>query len=86
MQVEVINCLTTMISAVENRPEAASSNSHLGGNMLRGKKEILKNLSIVESDIQYVGNMLLRNDQHMHRRLWADVFKGENLLILENFF
>ncbi len=81
---EMINGLTSMIAAIEDGTEATSGDSELRGDMLRGLKEILKNVRIFQCDIEHIGNVFFRDDQDMNRRLRTNIAKSEDPLVLEN--
>ena len=52
----------------------------------RDKLAITNQFRVSFARLINAGNMLFRDDQHMRRRLWIDVFKSKCFFIFVNFF
>lgn len=86
MQVHVVNGLARVVTAIEDGAESGAGNSHLRSDVLRRLEEILEDMGIFGPNVEYIPDMLFRNDQYVHRRLGANVEKREYAVVLVNFF
>lgn len=73
-----------MIAAIEHRTKPTSGDSQLGCDVLDREEKILEDRRVFEAHIQYVGHVRFRNDEHVHRRLRADVAEREDTIVFEN--
>ena len=80
------DCLAGVVSAVENSSKPAAGDPKLGGQVLSGEKQFLKQMALFPANIQNVANVLLWNNQKVHRCLGSYILEGKDMFIFKNFF
>jgi hypothetical protein len=81
MQVEVIDCLSTIGSGVDYYAKAGIEMLLLC-HFVGDGEQLAKKFGVAGRGVGERGEVLFGNDQDMHRRLWMDVGKREHVLIL----
>jgi hypothetical protein len=81
MQVEVIDCLSTIGSGVDDYAKTVLEMLLLC-NFVGCGEQLAEQFGVSGRGVSEGGEVLFGNDQDMHRRLWMDVGKREHVLIL----
>jgi hypothetical protein len=81
MQVEVIDCLTTIGSGIDDEAKTVVETLLLC-NFVRRGEELTEKFGVARGGVCERSNVLPGDDQDMHRGLWIDVGKREHVLIL----
>lgn len=78
---EVIHALLRVVTAINHSPEPAGNVFH-SSNPSHGETESTEKRGVLGPSGIEARNVLARYDKHVHRRLWVDIAKGDNLVVL----
>src|SRR6266513_392367 len=79
---QMVDALATIRPGVDHRPISRLGDSLLAGEGGRESHHAAKQIRI--ADIIQRGNVFFRHDQNMGRRLWANVAKRDDLLVVHH--
>jgi hypothetical protein len=75
------NRLSGIKAVIDDHPVAAFIKTPFGGDGFCNKEQVPDELTIRDNETVNVGNMFLRHDERMDRRLGIDVLKSDRMLI-----
>jgi hypothetical protein len=81
----MIDSLTTILSGINNGTIPVVRNSLLIRHLFNGREDIGQNTNFFSRKIGQTLEVFFGNKQIMNRRLGANVFKGQNPIVLINF-